>query len=695
MNKNNSWFKIFSSIHLVKKTVRASRRKSVLLLILGMSICAPAMAGWEVQWIDRFDGSGVNWDNWTAQIQANYNGEIQCYTDDDSSIDKNYDVSDGTLKIIARRQSVNCPGLGGQPREWTSGRLNSKDKREFLYGRIEARIRFLDLELGTWPAFWMLENRIGQAPIRGDNDTAFWPAAGAGEIDVWEWFAKEGGQYITNFFNNHGCGSEVRPNYSGGSSDVQDFHTYAIEWDANDIRFYMDDTVVASHDVSSCAQYKESMFVLLNVAVGGSLGGEVDPSLDVATMEVDYVAHCSATNANNLISCNESTPVIADDDGDGVSNDLDLCPATPLGTSVGTDGCELPPLDGEPTEAAPEPTASASNVISLFSDAYSNIPEINYNPFWEQATVVDQVDIAGDNTLRYTGLDYQGTEYEQNHQDVSSMTSLHVDYWTANATALSVYVISPGPVEIAYDFIVEKNTWVSTDIPISVFNSVDLTNTFQIKITGNGTVFLDNIYFVADEVIVDTDQDGVPDADDLCAATPVGATVDVDGCEVVQDVNVAPAVSLVMSQNGSSTTIIDPAGGDVTITAVISDSNSQDSHTLNWNVDALPSPNSVGSTVSFDPSSLADGNYSISISIDDNGSPVLSDEASLDFTVEAEAPPVTTPPATTTPPETTTPPATTTTPAVDSVDESGGGSGDGLLVLLLSGLFGRKLLRKR
>ena len=121
-------------------------------------IAAPAAAGWEIQWQDQFDGTGVNWNNWTAQIQANYNNEVQCYTDDDSSENRNYDVSDGTLKIIARKQTIDCPGQNGARRSWTSGRLNSKDKSEMLYGRIESRIRFHNLEEGTWPAFWMLEN---------------------------------------------------------------------------------------------------------------------------------------------------------------------------------------------------------------------------------------------------------------------------------------------------------------------------------------------------------------------------------------------------------------------------------------------------------------------------------------------------------------------------------------------------------
>ena len=266
-------------------------------------------AGWQLEWIDDFDGTRVDRNNWTQQTQANFNAEVQCYTDDDTSVNKNYDVSNGTLKIISRKGAHSCAGLGGQTRSWTSGRINSKDKREFLFGRIEARLRFNDLRGGTWPAFWMLENRINEQPFRGDNDFVGWPNPGAGEIDVWEWYSRGSNSYITNFFNTSNCGSEIRYNYPGGAADVLQWHNYAIEWDQNSIKFFIDNSIVASHDVSNCAQYKEPMFILLNVAMGGTLGGAIDPTLTTATMEVDYVAHCSANSGNNVTSCNANTPM--------------------------------------------------------------------------------------------------------------------------------------------------------------------------------------------------------------------------------------------------------------------------------------------------------------------------------------------------------------------------------------------------
>jgi hypothetical protein len=149
-----------------------------------------------------------------------------------------------------------------------------------------------------------------------------------------------------------------------------------------------------------------------------------------------------------------------------------------------------------PTIAAPTPTQPAADVISIFSDAYTNISGVDYNPSWGQTTVVTQEVIDGNNTLVYTGLNYQGTDFAGNPQDVTSENFLHIDYYSANSTALNIYLISPGPVEVSYALSVPTTgNWSSVDIPLSNFSPVDLSNVFQLKLDGNGDVYLDNIYF--------------------------------------------------------------------------------------------------------------------------------------------------------------------------------------------------------
>ena len=148
----------------------------------------------------------------------------------------------------------------------------------------------------------------------------------------------------------------------------------------------------------------------------------------------------------------------------------------------------------EPATAAPTPTQSAANVISIFSDAYTNVAGTDLNPNWGQTTVASQVPVAGNNTLKYAGLNYQGIVLGSN-QDVTAMGYLHLDFWTANSTLLNVFLISPGPVEKSFGLTVPTSGWTSIDIPLSSFSPVDLANVFQFKFEGNGDIFIDNIYF--------------------------------------------------------------------------------------------------------------------------------------------------------------------------------------------------------
>ncbi len=151
-------------------------------------------------------------------------------------------------------------------------------------------------------------------------------------------------------------------------------------------------------------------------------------------------------------------------------------------------------LSSSPTTAAPTPTDNAADVIAIFSDAYTNVTGTNLNPNWGQTTSVSQVEIEDNNTLKYTGLNYQGIQLGSN-QNVSALQYVHLDYWTANSSVLNIYIISPGPVETSYSLPVPTEGWNSIDIPLSSFTPVDLTNVMQFKFDGNGDIYLDNIYF--------------------------------------------------------------------------------------------------------------------------------------------------------------------------------------------------------
>jgi hypothetical protein len=147
-----------------------------------------------------------------------------------------------------------------------------------------------------------------------------------------------------------------------------------------------------------------------------------------------------------------------------------------------------------PTEGAPVPTQAAADVISVFSDTYTAVADVDLNPDWGQATVTTEVDIAGNNTLKMAGLNYQGIQFAV--QDVSGKTSLHLDYWTEDATSFEVFLISEGPLETSYTITTTQGGWQSVDIPLSEYSSVvDLTKAFQFKFVGSGTVYIDNLFF--------------------------------------------------------------------------------------------------------------------------------------------------------------------------------------------------------
>jgi len=150
-----------------------------------------------------------------------------------------------------------------------------------------------------------------------------------------------------------------------------------------------------------------------------------------------------------------------------------------------------------PTEAAPvPPERDAADVISIYGDAYTNLDGTDY-PDWGQATVVSEIQVAGNNTLKFAGLNYQGIQLAAN-QNVTGMEYLHLDFWTANSTVLKVWLISPGTpqaVEKDYALTVPTTGWTSVDIPLTAFSPVDLADIMQLKFDGNGDIYLDNLYF--------------------------------------------------------------------------------------------------------------------------------------------------------------------------------------------------------
>ena len=157
----------------------------------------------------------------------------------------------------------------------------------------------------------------------------------------------------------------------------------------------------------------------------------------------------------------------------------------------------IPPGTGPTAAAQAPPARSAVDVKSVFSNAYSDIAGTSWTPNWGQSTISEEVSVSGDAVKKLLNLNYQGV-VPAAAIDASAMTKLHLDVWTADCTALDVYLINPGPTEQKVTLTPTLSGWNSFDINLSDYTNIALNNVFQFKFVSpnqNSTVYLDNMYF--------------------------------------------------------------------------------------------------------------------------------------------------------------------------------------------------------
>lgn len=268
------------------------------------------------------------------------------------------------------------------------------------------------------------------------------------------------------------------------------------------------------------------------------------------------------------------------------------------GTETGVDcgGTCAPCSTSVPTTNAPTPTHLQANVVSIFSDSYTNIAT-NMNPNWGQSGSVNPnfTVTPGNNILAYTNFNYQGTDVTATN--LSAMEYLHVDVWSNANPGSTILKVSPiSNAGGASEFLVTINhvqgQWYSVDIPKSAFTGMTWTNVYQMKFAANGpgsTVpadfYFDNIYFwktavdpSADATLSDLKVDGT-------TIPGFGSTIQNYNYELLTGTTVIPQITSVTTTNPSATYVITQATalpGSATVAVTSSNSSVTNTYTINF-----------------------------------------------------------------------------------------------------------------
>ncbi len=244
----------------------------------------PPMLGYNLLWSDEFDGPVLNEDNWNVELREPgwTNNELQAYVD----TPENVFIKDGCL-VLKAIETVDENGK----KSYTSGKVNSQNKKDFLYGKVCIRAKVPEGQ-GLWPAAWMMptdEGKYGQ-----------WPKCG--EIDIMEVLGNDTKtSYATIHYGEpHGQEQGKKELTEGSFSD--DFHEYSVEWEPGKMKFFVDFvqilevrdwfTAVEGEDEKPYpAPFDQTFFVQMNLAVGGDWPGNPDETtnFDNAEYQIDYV----------------------------------------------------------------------------------------------------------------------------------------------------------------------------------------------------------------------------------------------------------------------------------------------------------------------------------------------------------------------------------------------------------------------
>lgn len=236
---------------------------------------------WQLVWEDEFDAERLDMEKWSFQFGTGSeegltnwgNNEQQYYTDRE----ENLFLEDGHLHIVAQKEAY-------EGQQYTSARIRTRDKGDWMYGRIEIRAK-LPQGQGIWPAIWMLPTK----------DNFQWPKDG--EIDITELVGHEPERVhsTVHFEQNNGEHKNMGTSYALQEEIfADDFHVFSIEWKLNEIQFFVDGNRFFTVNSSSLAPhnypFNNTFHLIMNIAVGGIWPGYPDDTTQFPqSLIVDYV----------------------------------------------------------------------------------------------------------------------------------------------------------------------------------------------------------------------------------------------------------------------------------------------------------------------------------------------------------------------------------------------------------------------
>ena len=271
---DGSYLNVVSGITAYKYSTSGTYTVNVIAknasgLITSKSIQITVIVLQTAVWSDEFNINGApDASKWTYDLGAGGwgNSELEYYT----SRPDNVVVQGGNLVITAKKESYSGSS-------YTSARLKTQGLYGFTYGRVEISAK-LPSSAGTWPALWMLGT-----DIKG----AGWPSCG--EIDIMEQKASQLNTIFgTIHYPGHSGGSGVGSTTVIANSSTQ-FHKYTLDWSAIAIKMYVDDKLYFTVPNTGSLPFNQNFFLLINLAMGGTFGGTIDPSFASDNLYVDYI----------------------------------------------------------------------------------------------------------------------------------------------------------------------------------------------------------------------------------------------------------------------------------------------------------------------------------------------------------------------------------------------------------------------